>query len=118
MGRDDVLRAVFFAEEVGGDPEEFVYSGEEVFVHGQNFVLAFVLVGFIDEREAFVVITGDELAGHFDGGGDFIGMVGVVGKDTGGELFKTATSSREGVEGGDDLGLFCLREHDGYCGEG
>jgi len=59
-------------------------------------------VGFVDGDDFLVGLVG-ELAGELEGGADFVGVVGVVAVDVGGDFFEAPGGTGEGVEGLDDL---------------
>ncbi len=58
-----------------------------------------VLVRLVDGGDAGEALIFGLFLGHFEGGGDFFGMVGVVRIETRGEAFKPAADAWELVEG-------------------
>ena len=83
-------------------------------------MLAGVLVGLIDDGEAGVALEIGFVPRDGEGGGDFVGVVGVVGIDAVREALKAAAGAGEAVEGGDDLfgGEVWSHYLDGGAGEG
>lgn len=96
-----------------------VDAGESVLVEVADLMLADVLVGLVDDSE-FLGGFGGLLEGELDGRGDFIWVVGVVGVEVAGEALEAARTTREGIDGVEDLVVVEVWEEalEGGDGEG
>ena len=108
-----------FAGEVSGEPKDLTGASENVLVIVFDLVLAGVLVGFVDNGKSGIFITVDQFAGHLHGGGDFFGMVGVIGEDASSELFEATTGTRERIESSNNVAAADAESWGGFkCHQG
>ncbi len=80
-----------------------VGTEESIVILVFDLVLAGVLVWLVDDDEAGFLGAVDFVEGGGDGGGDFFGVVGVVGIDVVREPFEAATDAGESIESVDEL---------------
>ena len=92
-----------FANEVGGEPENVVGADKGIVVLVFDLVLTGVLVGFVDDDETGSPCAFNFVEGSGDGGGDFFGVVGVVGIDMVSEFFEATADAGESIKDVDDL---------------